>query len=147
MIVAQKRKAAPAAAQVPALSEATCKSARIANKELKSSGKTSNQATGRGKGRTDVDSVRLEHLEQVQREAQAEHDAVVMSGNAGVEKALRAVDKAVRAAAAASERTSQKLESAKAAMAQQYIVVQKKLARLLGGDAENTDDEDSDTSE
>ncbi|KAL8836253.1 MAG: hypothetical protein Q9176_006402 [Flavoplaca citrina] len=145
--VAQKRKAAPTATQVPAPSEGTRKSARIAKKEPRASGETSNQATGRGKGRTDVDSVTLEHLEQVQREAQAEHDAVVMSGNAGVEKALRAVDKAVRAAAAASERTSQKLESAEAATAQQRIVVQKKLAQLLGGDAENTDDDDSDISE
>ncbi|KAL8864010.1 MAG: hypothetical protein Q9198_010159 [Flavoplaca austrocitrina] len=147
VVVAQKRKAAPDTTQMRALPEGTRKSARIANKELKSSGETSNQATGRGKGKKDIDSVRLEHLEQVQREAQAEHDAVVMSGNAGVEKAFRAVDKAVRAAAAASERTGQKLESAKAATAQQHIVVQKKLAQLLGGDAENTDDDDSDVSE
>ncbi|KAL9036830.1 MAG: hypothetical protein Q9180_004070 [Flavoplaca navasiana] len=145
--VAQKRKAAPTATQVPAPSEGTRKSARIANKDLRSSGETSIQATIRGKGKTDIDAARLEHLEQVQREAQAEHDEVVISGNAGVEKALRAVDKAVRAAATASERTSQKLESAKAATAQQRIVLQKKLAQLLGGDAENTDDDDYDSSE
>ncbi|KAL9025774.1 MAG: hypothetical protein Q9180_007595 [Flavoplaca navasiana] len=145
--VAQKRKAAPTATQVHAPSEGTRKSARIASKELKSSGETSNQAIGRSKGKKNIDIARLEHLEQVQREAQAEHDEVVISGNAGVEKALRAVNKAVKAAAAAFERTSQKLESAKAATAQQRIVVQKKLAQLYGGDAENTDDDDSDISE
>ncbi|KAL9627363.1 MAG: hypothetical protein Q9204_006620 [Flavoplaca sp. TL-2023a] len=132
---------------MPALPEGTRKSARIANKEPRSSGETSIQATDGGKGKTDVDSVRLEHLEQVQREAQAEHHAVVMSRNAEVEKALRAVDKAVRAAAAASERPSQKLESAKAATVHQRIVVQKKMAQMLSGDAETTDDDNSDISE
>lgn len=110
---------------------------------LQKHGKTTNLAADRRETRRDVDIERLERATAAEKEAQAEYDEGVNTENAKV-------DKVIMAAAAVVDRLKQRLQSAKANTAHARDVVQRKLARQHGhqdGDAHDTDDDDSDTSE